>query len=365
MDVHTKLTPEQIAKLQDSAAGKRSSKGDQTRMETFKSVALHLRKTISNEFGKKFPGEKCQEGEPCKCKTKTCKYFTTGDVLFGIWANVLSRNQYGINIEFGRYVAQLPQKQASGQIILRALWTSYDYLTPSKIQDDFIVGGIIDFQIYHYPEQSKQAGKWNMRPIYTVEQRLRNIPFPEPSAHVAADIGVEIKFTLAENIFMSEDTAEVKIAIWDARQGAWSHEHTGEVAAFIFARMYIKFTTLKFAPMAMLQSRCTDYPYLGWKLRCIADDVALLDIETKRLNLCFQISARQVKLGNNSEEALKDLADVDGFSPGYLLEELAKCGILLMPRNEDAQLAGIEMKDQAAEERAIVDVSLGVRAFHF
>ena len=114
-------------------------------METFKSVALPLRKTISNEFGKKFPGEKCQEGEPCKCKTKTCKYFTTGDVLFGIWANVLSRNQYGINIEFGRYVAQLPQKQASGQIILRALWTSYDYLTPSKIQDDFIVGGIIDF----------------------------------------------------------------------------------------------------------------------------------------------------------------------------------------------------------------------------
>jgi hypothetical protein len=43
-----------------------------------------------------------------------------------------------------------------------------------------------------------------------------------------------------------------------------------------------------------------------------------------------------VKLVNNSEEALKDLADVDGFSPGYLLEELAKCGILLMPRNEDA-----------------------------
>ena len=33
-----------------------------------------------------------------------------------------------------------------------------------------------------------------MRPILTVEQRLRNIPYPDPSAHVAADIGVEIKF---------------------------------------------------------------------------------------------------------------------------------------------------------------------------
>ena len=36
-----------------------------------------------------------------------------------------------------------------------------------------------------------------------------------------------------------------------------------------------------------------------------------------------------------------------------------------MPRDEDAKLAGIEIKSQAAEERAIVDVALGVRAFHF
>jgi len=74
-----------------------------------------------------------------------------------------------------------------------------------------------------------------MRPIYTVEQRLKNIPFPDPAAHLAADIGVEIKFTLPVSIYMSEDTAEVKIAIWDDRQLCWSHEHTGEIAAFNFA----------------------------------------------------------------------------------------------------------------------------------
>lgn len=57
---------------------------------------------------------------------------------------------------------------------------------------------------------------------------------------------------MPETIYMSEDTAEVKIAIWDAAQEMWSHEHTGEVAAFNFAERLIKFTTLKFAPMAML-----------------------------------------------------------------------------------------------------------------
>lgn len=88
-------------------------------------------------------------------------------------------------------------------------------------------------------------------------------------------------------------------------------------------------------------------------------------METKRLNLTFEISSLQLKLVNCDEEALTHLAGKDGFTPGYLLQELSKCGILLMPRNEDAKLAGIEVKDQAAEERAIVDVALGVRAFHF
>ena len=173
--------------------------------------------------------------------------------------------------------------------------------------------------MYQYPEQSKQAAKWTMRPILTVEQRLRNIHYPDPSAHVAADIGVEIKFLLPETIYMSEDTAEVKIAIWDAAQEQWSHEHTGEVAAFNFAERLIKFTTLKFAPMAMLQSRCTDYPYQSWKLRCIDQDVALLDLETKRLKLQFQISALELKLVNCDEEALAHLNDKSGFTPGYLL----------------------------------------------
>lgn len=145
--------------------------------------------------------------------------------------------------------------------MLRTLWTSYDYLTPHKIQNDFVVGGIVDFQMYQFPEQSKQAAKWTMRPILTVEQRLRNIPFPDPSAHVATDIGVEIKFKVPQHIYMSEETSEVKIAIWENETEQWSHDHTGEVAAFSFRDREIKFTTLKFAPMAMLQSRCTDYPY--------------------------------------------------------------------------------------------------------
>jgi len=71
-----------------------------------------------------------------------------------------------------------------------------------------------------------------------------------------------------------------------------------------------------------------------------------------------------IKLVKCDIPELQHLNNVE-FQPGFLLLELQKCGINLMPRDEDAKLAGIELKDRGAEERAILDVSNAVRAFHF
>jgi len=71
-----------------------------------------------------------------------------------------------------------------------------------------------------------------------------------------------------------------------------------------------------------------------------------------------------MSLIDNKIPELNHLADHQ-FEPGYLLEELSKCGIHLIPRDEDAKLAGIELKDRVAEERAILDIACAVRAFHF
>lgn len=116
--------------------------------------------------------------------------------------------------------------------------------------------------------------------------------------------------------------------------------------------------------MAMLQSRCMDYPYQNWWLRCVSEDVAILDLWTKRIKLVFEISPLQIKL---IECDIPELKHLNNFAchPGFLLLELQKCGINLMPRDEDAKLAGIELKDSLAEELAILDVANSVRAFHF
>lgn len=40
----------------------------------------------------------------------------------------------------------------------------------------------------------------------------------------------------------------------------------------------IVFVTVRLAPLAFIQSRCVDFPYISWKIRCTSDNVALCDI---------------------------------------------------------------------------------------
>jgi hypothetical protein len=47
-------------------------------------------------------------------------------------------------VAFGNYASGLPTKQCNTQLIFRCYWTSYDYLSEFAVQDDIVVGGIMD-----------------------------------------------------------------------------------------------------------------------------------------------------------------------------------------------------------------------------
>lgn len=114
MEQHTKMSKEEIEKAKENT--KARGKGDATLKE----------KLILNE------------------KTK--------DLMFGVWANVQGKSVMHQKISFGNYECALPMKQATTQLIFRCLWTSYDYVSAQKIQDDFVVGGVVSFQMFAYPE---------------------------------------------------------------------------------------------------------------------------------------------------------------------------------------------------------------------
>lgn len=165
----------------------------------------------------------------------------------------------------------------------------------------------------------------------------------------------------------------MRVGVWDEREKVWSTAEIEDHNLFIekSSKKRLDFTTRKLAQLAFLQSRCTDYPYKSWKLRCVENQKAILDIETRRgLLLTFEIGPEYLTLlieGHTAEgeEILPELKNLKNkpMQPGYLLLELSKCGIHLLPRDEDANLGEIKLKDFHAEERAIADISTAVRSF--
>jgi len=78
----------------------------------------------------------------------------------------------------------------------------------------------------------------------------------------------------------------------------------------------------------------------------------------------FEIGADYVKLIEREEPELKHLVNKP-FAPGYLLHQLSKCGIHLIPVDMDSKLAGIQLKTAGAENFALNEVMVGIWSFSF
>jgi cancer susceptibility candidate protein 1 len=90
----------------------------------------------------------------------------------------------------------------------------------------------------------------------------------------------------------------------------------------------------------------------------------LLSINTRRISLNIEIHPLFVKLVENNYPELKHISDKE-LHPGILFFELSKCGIHMMPEDEDAERGNIHLKDKAAEERAILDIAQTLKVFAF
>lgn len=194
------------------------------------------------------------------------------------------------------------------------------------------------------------------------DETLKEIPYPEPASQVQAD-PVSVQYKLADNVFTTEND-EIQVGVWDEENRVWSTEFIEDLS-FDREKRWLMFSTRKFAPIAYLQSKITDYPFDSWSIRCIAPEVGLLTVDTRRrIKIQIEIHPLYVKLIEMPQPELKHLVNKE-MHPGILLLELSKCGIHLLPEDEDAGRAGISLKDHEAEERAIMDIATTVKVFSF
>ena len=298
------------------------------------------------------------------CKPEFDIIEKSADIEFGLWANVQQKSQHFRKISLGNYQSGLPRQNASMNLIVRQIWTSFDYISGvenMKKSDDIVVGGVGHFRMFNYPKPMKRMMNWTLRQVESVENQLTCVPYPDPTSQVSVD-PIPAIYTLPEYVFTTEND-DIKIGVWDEEQQQWSTDYIEELT-LDRAKREMEFQTRKFAPVAYLQKKCTDFPYDSWYIRCIADQVALLTIKTKRIAINIEIHPLFVKLVKMGQPQIQHLVNKE-MHPGILLMELSKSGIHMLPEDEDAARAGIHLKDKNAEERAILDIAQTLKVFAY
>jgi hypothetical protein len=82
----------------------------------------------------------------------------TKDIKFGIYGNVIGKIAMHKHIDFtGTLGCKIPRQYANQQIVMRCLWTSFDYVTGEDYYPDLVVGGIAEFKLFSYPEGEKKV----------------------------------------------------------------------------------------------------------------------------------------------------------------------------------------------------------------
>jgi hypothetical protein len=86
--------------------------------------------------------------------------------------------------------------------------------------------------------------KWTVRNVFSTEDRLRNIPYPDPLSQIQPD-PIAIQVMIPDNLFISVKD-DVKVGVWDEREQVWS---TAEIEEFELHQGLRKldFTTRKLA----------------------------------------------------------------------------------------------------------------------
>lgn len=290
------------------------------------------------------------------------------DAKLGMLVNDEEQVPKEVSIEFKVIEAKsgIPRLLMNGKFMLRILWNSYDYLTLDEDNSNImIVGGVLDVTVYKPLPEPKFAKNWKIQAYNEGDQSLDVIQFPKPDAEGKIVVTKQsnkilIAFKLPETVYIAPNDIP-QVVQYVPETGRWSSEFASNVQ---IKNKTLELFTKRLCPVSFYQPKTVDFPYVSWKLRAISEDLALLDLETKRIQLKFKIGPGFVILCKRSDPELQHLIERE-MQPLELLYELYRCGINLLPEDRDYVHCMKVLKDPEAEDKAIDDICSAINAYYF
>ncbi|KAL4427572.1 hypothetical protein ABPG74_012963 [Tetrahymena malaccensis] len=298
----------------------------------------------------------------------TQEYIELPKIKYMFWINPVGKGGLRIKpVDFNstKVSIEIPRPYIQSKILMSGFWIDIDY-SQAQYSHLLSLGGVFQFQLFELPQLPKIYKKYilkfqkeNQDDIVQLHYPDKNIDSRDP-AIFKNFVPVKISFQVPKYIILAET---LQIGLWDENLG-WQTDQVQDIK-FNEEFRQISFSSNKFVPFSLVQSRCEDYPYRQWHIRSISPDKAKIDLVTKRFAFKFLLCKNQIEMVDVNQHVLLEKMKGVKLPPSHFLQELRKCGINLMPQSNDAIISDLLIKDKDCLDNCLNDISKAVSGFYF
>lgn len=292
----------------------------------------------------------------------------TNTIKLGFWINNSTDKSYKMALsEFKHINIQMmnfPKSQSN--VMVRFFWTKIDIreLQMKEYCPYISISGIFYIDQLVCPEKSQTVKNWEVREI--VGNKYKEIEVKE--SHMTQKIGYKID--IPSYVYIKDIVNQLKVGKFNEETGKWNFDGFESLKLQEETRR-LSFYIEELSTFAILIERKLSFPYKSWYLRCISPNTAILDLETPRIKLTFEIGVKQlynreytgyVKLIKNTEPEFGHIINKE-MKYDEIILELRNCGILINPLEEDIISAGLKVHNYESQDRAINDIIIACRHY--
>jgi len=159
-------------------------------------------------------------------------------------------------------------------------WTNYNPFLSSDFEKFLIIGGVYILEFFDLIMGSKRINNIVLKKNYRgPEILIKHSPnlIKEP---------FNVQYQIPSYVFLHTfDQSSLKLAQYDSSCNKWAPLPPDTIIEYDQKDKKATCRIYKPEPIAYIQDRVTDFPYVAWELRSIEDGVVNLDIELKRYQL--------------------------------------------------------------------------------
>mmetsp|Transcript_14766 Transcript_14766/g.34602 ORF Transcript_14766/g.34602 Transcript_14766/m.34602 type:complete len:667 (-) Transcript_14766:48-2048(-) len=336
---------------------------DWPKLELMRDFLVRLRQLVNQKFDQSVAFI-LQHLEDYTTPKNECQMaFLTDDLKCGLWVNI-AKNLRLKQVEYPDLgiTTEIPRPIMLNFVSMRIRYHSRDPFRFLRTRE-YAVGGSLTIDVLAMPPPAKVIKGWKMAPVTAQTTQVLVQPYPPgDSAQYAGNIPpLRISWVIPDNCLVGNTFP--MIGHFNEKDKQWRTDGVQDIE-FKFPTRTLSFQTIHLnTTYAWIKTRHGEVPYTTWTLRPTGLNKSVLELQAQSTGrVVIEIGEGTCRLLEPAESVLAEFRS-GLMRPVTFLRRLAQRGICLCPEDEDAEEAGVTVKNKELEGRACRNASLVAAGF--